>query len=510
MSSSTSKSSTRAPLADGSNFVVLISILLVSLSISLGLNIHLGMDLVVASIVGFSLFIGLSGLQVWQRSSSENQALKEEINSLEEEVERLRVPSGSLSRDINTYKPTKIPIQTSFLEEKTPPPSGASISVVKENDVDAIQQRIKDMLTQVSTSEQSQAEVQVEETDSKSSDISLNEEIKTEASPSPEKSLGVLRSAMESLRSKPKSLGADTLNVPVSISSPEVDFSSSTIPSIPSSEENTTPSTSSIDSGSTPEITSSPDVSLIQQAIGGGRVEVFLEPILSLGEKSAKHYEVSIKLRSASHEDLGTFDSKSVQCRGVLPLVDTACFQRSALIAERLASQGRDGFVFTRCSGETLLDTNFNQLLEREYGGRQSLFRQLVLCLTQNDIRSFRADEQRAVGKLSSLGFRFAVLGVNDLDMNFDAMARAGFSFARLDTAVLTEGLPSPKGKMNAPDISGYLAKHDFTLIVDGIDDEETFARIYQYGVLFGQGSLFGGRRPVKAELISRSAQAAA
>lgn len=498
--------SKRGSFSDGSNLVVLLSILLVSVSIALGLNIHLGMDIPLASIVGFSLFVGLVGFQVWQKTSSENQALKEEIDYLEAEVERIRVPSSGGRLDAENYKPVKIPIQTSFLDEKPSPPSGASISIVKENDVDAIQQRIKDMLSQVSSTEQSQ--VQPEEFSQEvTSQVSIEkEENKTQVPTNPEKSLDVLRNAMQSLRPKSKEQSPEALSeAEPSLASAPLSLSedSDTSPEIIRSSETRSSETLS----AAPQV---PDLISVQQALKEGRVEVFLEPILSLGEHAAKHYEVSIRLRSASDEDLGTFETENMRGYGLIPLIDAACFQRSALIAERLANQGREGSVFTRSSGETLLDSNFNQMLEKDYTGRQSVFRQMVLCLTQSDIRSFRAEEQRAVGKLSSLGLRFAVLGVSDLDMNFEAMARAGFNFARLETGVLKDGLSCPNGKIPAPEIAGYLAKHDFTLIVNGIDSEETLARIYEFGVLFGQGSLFGGRRPVKADLVPRTSQVAA
>ncbi|MFM7084963.1 MAG: EAL domain-containing protein [Hyphomicrobium sp.] len=500
----------------GSNIVILVSIFLVSISIALGLNIHFGMDIALASVVGFSLFVGLVGFQVWQRTSFENQALKEEIDFLEAEVERIRSPSNSTRKDTDVYKPVKIPIQTSFLENTTPPPSGASISVVKGNDVDQIQQRIKDMLNQVSSTEPSAVS---------GSDLALpvsspkettdEQTIKTDPSSLPERSLGLLRNAMQSLRSKPKAelQKVDDQSLQVSAPAPSSEVPPTSlygVSSLSSPEDAASP----LEPITSPQIvnnsSSVADLAAVKQALEIGRLDVFLEPILSLGEHTAKHYEVSINVRGAGNEDLGPFEIKNARGTSILPFVDTASFQRSALIAERLASQGREGFVFTRSCGETILDANFNYLVEKEYIGRQSVFRQMVLCLTQSDIRSFRAEEQRAVGKLSSLGFRFAVLDVNDLDMNFEAMARAGFCFVRLDKDVLADGLSTPSGKLTSPEIAGYLAKRDFTLIVNGIDSEESLSRLYAEGVLFGQGSLFGGPRPVKADLVSRSAQAAA
>ena len=88
--------------------------------------------------------------------------------------------------------------------------------------------------------------------------------------------------------------------------------------------------------------------------------------------------------------------------------------------------------------------------------------------------------------------------------------SKAGFGFVKLDVAMLAEGLPHPGGHIPARDVCRFLADHGFGLIVEGIDSEGTLARVFGFGVLLGQGTLFGGRRPVKADVVAGSGQAAA
>jgi cyclic-di-GMP phosphodiesterase TipF (flagellum assembly factor) len=94
--------------------------------------------------------------------------------------------------------------------------------------------------------------------------------------------------------------------------------------------------------------------------------------------------------------------------------------------------------------------------------------------------------------------------------MNFAAMAQAGFQFVKIDAAVMTDGLPHPGGFIPASDVCRFLADQGFGLIVEGIDSEEMLARVFGFGVLMGQGTLFGGRRPVKTDVLSSGGQAAA
>jgi cyclic-di-GMP phosphodiesterase TipF (flagellum assembly factor) len=247
----------------------------------------------------------------------------------------------------------------------------------------------------------------------------------------------------------------------------------------------------------------------VREAISAGRVDVFLEPILGLGDQSAQHYEVSIKLRGWNMEDLGDGTAGLLTGRGLLPLFDTARIERSAIVADRLKSRGKSGAVFSRASGEALLEPDFTRNMQMDFVARPATARQLILTFSQSDIRSFRAAEQRAISALSALGFRFAIGGLTDLDMNFSAMAKAGFAFVKVDAAVMLHGLAHPGGHIPASDVCRFLADQGFGLIVDGIDSEEMLARLFGFGVLMGQGTLFGGPRPVKAEVVTSRGQAA-
>ncbi len=253
-----------------------------------------------------------------------------------------------------------------------------------------------------------------------------------------------------------------------------------------------------------------PQVQAVREAIAAGRVDVYLEPILGLGDQAMQHYEVSIKLRGADGADLGGGEGDVLPGRGLLPLFDAERIGRSAAVAERLQARGKGGSVFSRASGEALIEADFTRGLQLDFVARPATARQLILTFSQADIRSFRASEQRAVSALSALGFRFAISALTDLDMNFAAMAQAGFGFVKIDAAVLINGLPHPGGVIPPGDVCRFLADQGFGLIVDGIDSEDMLARVFGFGVLMGQGTLFGGRRPVKANAPPAGGQAAA
>jgi cyclic-di-GMP phosphodiesterase TipF (flagellum assembly factor) len=534
--------------------LVLVCMALVVAAVVVGLHIQLGTPLGAAAFAGMSLFAGLVGFQAWRRAEAERALLSSELHRLEAELMRGRVAVGStptaaerpaaivatmnsgqahipahgtadllvavdldeadaLARayggeaeapQFEAYRPAPAVAQGESLgdywQEQAPAPTrpepavvpnaarphgvqsstdvereavvATGSSAVREDDVEMLQRRIKDMLSQVTAAEQARdlASAATTMPDPRASAV---------AAPvlDVETSLDALNAAVQSMR---KTSGA------VSPDGPHI------APELPSSSP------------------ADPQLMAVRDAIAAGRVDVFLEPILGLGNQTAQHYEVSIKLRGLHSQDLGFGEGDVLAGRGLLPLFDAVRIERSAIVAERLASRGKSGAVFSRASGEALIEPEFTRNMQMDFVARPATARQLILTFAQADIRSFRVAEQRAVSALSALGFRFAISALTDLDMNFNAMAKAGFGFVKLDASVLMDGLPHPGGHIPAGDVCRFLADQGFGLIVEGIDSEETLARVFGFGVLMGQGTLFGGRRPVKADVAGKPGQAAA
>ena len=141
---------------------------------------------------------------------------------------------------------------------------------------------------------------------------------------------------------------------------------------------------------------------------------------------------------------------------------------------------------------------------EPAIGGNMSL----VLSFAQSEMRTLTPAHTQALAALSTVGFRFALEEVTDLDMDFAALKEMGFAFVELDAPVFLDGLPAAGGRVPASDICRHLADFGLTLIVGRIEDDWLLARILGFGVLFGKGALFGAPRLVKDEVVAAPAAA--
>lgn len=246
----------------------------------------------------------------------------------------------------------------------------------------------------------------------------------------------------------------------------------------------------------------------ILSAINAQRIDVYLEPILDLAGQRPQHYEVSIGLRTANGAMINLAQAANdLSGTGLLPLIDSARIARAVQMARRLAERGKEGSVFARLSGETLDDDGFQDTFAHIRIG--AFPGQMVLTLPQSHVRMFTDADWHTLARLRAAGFSFALSDVTSLDMDFGGLADSGFTFARLDAEAFLIGLPMGEGHVPPPDICRHLSHAGLALIVGGILDDAQMARIFGFGVLFGQGQLFGGPRPVKAGAPAQSSVAA-
>jgi cyclic-di-GMP phosphodiesterase, flagellum assembly factor TipF len=245
---------------------------------------------------------------------------------------------------------------------------------------------------------------------------------------------------------------------------------------------------------------------LMADAISAGRIDVALEPILGLQDQQTRHYEVSVRLRDAEGRPIEVeADGGELRGTGLLPLFDGVRITRTAVMARRLEERGKTGSVFSTFSGESVADEHFLGELAETLHQRSSLATQLVLSFTQSDVRAFSTPEWDSLADMRALGFRFAMSHLTDLDMDFEALSEQGFAFVKLDASVFLSGLPAPSGHLPSNEVCRHLASHGLALVAERIESDDQLARVFGFGVLLGQGQLFGGARPVRADVVNTS-----
>lgn len=243
----------------------------------------------------------------------------------------------------------------------------------------------------------------------------------------------------------------------------------------------------------------------LAEALAAERIGVFFEPINSLDNEAAQHYEMTLRLRLADGAEVAR-EAYSAAASGtaVLPLIDTIALVHARRLVWRQMGADAEGRLFTGVSGEAVLSRQFSDDFEKMVARDVGFPRRIVLSLPQSDARLFTDPHLAALARMSSGGIVFALDGVTDLDMDFETLAAAGFRFVKLDADVFLNGLPVGGTRVPADDICQHLRRSGLVAIVGHIQGQEELERLRHCGVTLGQGPLFGTPALVKAE-VSRA-----
>jgi cyclic-di-GMP phosphodiesterase TipF (flagellum assembly factor) len=248
----------------------------------------------------------------------------------------------------------------------------------------------------------------------------------------------------------------------------------------------------------------------VEHALDAARIDVCVDPILGLDDRRARHFEVSVRLRSEGGEILDPrLFMGTLAGTGLTPRIEALTFSETIRLAGEFAARGAAADLFSIASGESLRDGEFHAALGSALAPDVRLGARLVMSIPQEEVRAFGPAHWQALSALSAAGLRYALIDVVDLDMDFEMLAAEGFEFVRLDAEVFLQGLPAPHGILPAPDLCRHLSGLGFTLIVSRIGEERELAEVLGFGALLGQGRLFGGPRPIRQERPARNTSAA-
>jgi cyclic-di-GMP phosphodiesterase TipF (flagellum assembly factor) len=238
---------------------------------------------------------------------------------------------------------------------------------------------------------------------------------------------------------------------------------------------------------------------IIRCALEGNRVDLYLQPVVSLPQRKLRFYEALSRLRS---ED-GSIIMPAQYIRiaapaGLMSVVDNLLLFRCVQVVRRLTQRHRDVGVFCNISGHTLTDSEFfPQFLDFMHHHRD-LAGQIIFEFSQDAVLAATASEEANLRYLANLGFRLSMDQVTKLDLDFAKLKRLGFQFLKVRATTLISGMKDAGAAVAAEDFKNLLLRNGVNLIAERVEDEKTVVQLLEYNVDFGQGYLFGEPRAIR------------
>jgi len=239
----------------------------------------------------------------------------------------------------------------------------------------------------------------------------------------------------------------------------------------------------------------------IRASLEENRVDLYLQPIVSLPQRKLRYYEALSRLRAEDGSVIMPQQYMKVASpAGLMSVVDNLLLFRCVQVVRRLTQRSRGVGVFCNISADTLTDREFfPQFLDYMHANRD-LAAHIVFEFDQGAVHGAGVEGESNLASLASMGFGLSMDHVENLDLDYARLKRLGFRHLKVRASVLTDGMDDAGAQVAAEDFKKLLERHGLNLIAEKVEDEKTVVQLLDYNVDFAQGFLFGEPRAVREE----------
>ncbi|MDP3076970.1 EAL domain-containing protein [Bradyrhizobium sp.] len=242
-------------------------------------------------------------------------------------------------------------------------------------------------------------------------------------------------------------------------------------------------------------------LSAVKGAVEENRIDIYLQPMVTLPQRKVRFYEAVTRLRDDKDEVLAAEDFIGVaEAAGLIGRIDHMVMLRCVQVLRRLMVRNKDVGIFCNVAAGTLGNpTTFAQCLDFLEANR-ALAPSFVLEFKQATFRNLGAVETEHLAALAQRGYRFSIDHVTDLRIEPRELADRGVRFIKVPAALLLDQRSSSTSDIHPSDLSDLLGRFGIDLIAERIEGERAVVDLLDFDVRFGQGFLFAPPRPLRPE----------
>jgi cyclic-di-GMP phosphodiesterase, flagellum assembly factor TipF len=265
-----------------------------------------------------------------------------------------------------------------------------------------------------------------------------------------------------------------------------------------------------VSAATAPSRSQSQILSAVRSAVDENRIDIYLQPMVSLPQRKVRFYEAVTRLRDDKDQMLAADDFIGVaEAAGLIGRIDHMVMLRCVQVLRRLMVRNKDVGVFCNVAAATLGNpTTFGQCLDFLEANR-ALAPSLVLEFKQATFRNLGPVETENLAALAQRGYHFSIDHVTDLRIEPRELADCGVRFIKVPAALLLDQKQTSTSDIHPSDLSDLLGRFGIDLIAERIEGERAVVDLLDYDVRFGQGFLFAPPRPLRPEGASATGGAA-
>lgn len=239
------------------------------------------------------------------------------------------------------------------------------------------------------------------------------------------------------------------------------------------------------------------------EAFDGDRLEVHLQPVVSLPQRKVRLFEALARLRLNPDTLLVPAEFLPVLERhGRAADLDRKVLARVAVIARHLEARGSDAVIACNIAPGSLAKPGFLRAFGRLIEMHPDLATRLVLELSQRCWRTLEAEQAGALATLRERGVAFSLDRATDLRIDPLSLADRGVRYVKLPAAMLLDPAASRGLDVEMSDLSAALARAGIQLIAERVEREEDVPDLIELDIPLGQGFVFAPPRPVRSDVL--------
>jgi cyclic-di-GMP phosphodiesterase TipF (flagellum assembly factor) len=251
-------------------------------------------------------------------------------------------------------------------------------------------------------------------------------------------------------------------------------------------------------------------LNLIRGAVETDRLELYLQPIVTLPQRKARFYEAFSRLRLVDGRIIEAKDFLApARAAGLLPVIDHRVIQRCVQVVRRLAAKNREAGLFINISAETLRDGKIFPEILALLEAHRAIAASLVFEMTQAEYRLLGPSEQINLTLLAERGFPVSLDRMEDLKVDPRVLSERGVRFIKVAGDLLLHRGHESGSEVHPADLAEFLARFGIDLVADRIENESLVVDLLDYDVRFGQGFLFSAPRPMRPDIMQSGGESA-
>lgn len=185
----------------------------------------------------------------------------------------------------------------------------------------------------------------------------------------------------------------------------------------------------------------------VKDALQDGRVDLHLQPIVSLPQRRVSFYEGFTRLRRPDGSLILPAEFLDAARRAsLMGVIDNMMLYRSVEVVRRLAARDRRVGVFCNVSSHSLEDPHFFPFFLSHMEKNRDLAGALIFEIRADRFEGRSKQMRSAMERLTALGFRFSIDHAETLEFDLPRLQDAGVRFVKVKGGDMIDQLRDPSG----------------------------------------------------------------